>query len=399
MKNGKKGTGGFTLVELIVVIAILAILAGVGTVAYSGYVKKANQVADQQLLGAINTAFAAACIENGTDVQRVTSASMGLNADKTVNLNAVDPYADSFAKYYAGNESAAFRVTNSLVFDAEKHAFVDPATAGDITLSYGGGVLRITSEDIAALSESSFANQLGISSLLDQVDWVTDIAANLADENTSFNAFLRSDANMAGLAAALGYSDISDQNFQSKFMDMMSAKVTQLKEQDPETYGNMNESLLMNIASNQILANNAVLQAAQNSTRLDRNSILASLGEGMTAETFKAFMSGDENTDTGVALANAAAAYGMYTAYVNVSGDETLKETLGDAGQVFSGLQSEGFKDWVQNDPQAQKDLDGYLAAMSMINDSTGGDAVAELLINGFADQELKDLLTAAVNG
>ena len=63
---------GFTLVELIVVIAILGILAGIAIPIYSGYIKKANQAADEQLLSAVNTAFAAACLEGGTDSRSST---------------------------------------------------------------------------------------------------------------------------------------------------------------------------------------------------------------------------------------------------------------------------------------------------------------------------------------
>ena len=53
----RKGNGGFTLVELIVVIAILAILGGVAVPAYSGYVKKANMQADTNLISEIEKAL------------------------------------------------------------------------------------------------------------------------------------------------------------------------------------------------------------------------------------------------------------------------------------------------------------------------------------------------------
>ena len=44
---------GFTLVELIVVIAIMGILSGVGTAAYSGYVKRTNEGLDETLYQSI----------------------------------------------------------------------------------------------------------------------------------------------------------------------------------------------------------------------------------------------------------------------------------------------------------------------------------------------------------
>ena len=100
-----RGKAGFTLVELIVVIAILGILAGVGTVGYSGYIKKANEAADQQLLGFVNQAFAAACLEKGKDASNLDSVpTLTLTGDDGAKkVSAVSMYDDEFQKYFAGN--------------------------------------------------------------------------------------------------------------------------------------------------------------------------------------------------------------------------------------------------------------------------------------------------------
>lgn len=65
--NMFKSNGGFTLVELIVVIAILAILAGVAVPAYSGYISKANEAADQTALDGVKTAVNFAAMEQDAD--------------------------------------------------------------------------------------------------------------------------------------------------------------------------------------------------------------------------------------------------------------------------------------------------------------------------------------------
>ena len=49
----KRKNGGFTLVELVVVIAVLAILAGVGVVAYNGYIEYAQKGVDRNTVGEI----------------------------------------------------------------------------------------------------------------------------------------------------------------------------------------------------------------------------------------------------------------------------------------------------------------------------------------------------------
>ena len=67
----RRANGGFTLVELIVVIAILAILAGVGVPAYSGYIKRANKGADQQLIGEVIHALELYAYSNPNSVSAI----------------------------------------------------------------------------------------------------------------------------------------------------------------------------------------------------------------------------------------------------------------------------------------------------------------------------------------
>ncbi len=109
-RAGKKA--GFTLVELIVVIAVLAILAGTGTVAYAGYVKKANMAVDQQMMSDVKYALqlaladpAAAC-NGGVGVVLSTHATAEVKSiDNTNGKPDIDfveaALADAFGSDWA----------------------------------------------------------------------------------------------------------------------------------------------------------------------------------------------------------------------------------------------------------------------------------------------------------
>ena len=129
MNNFKK-TGGFTLVELIVVIAILGILAAVAVPAYSGYINKANKSVDDQVIATVNTAFKAACAGNNVDFQTVTASVASNKLDVTKidstsvtenGTNAADKTADAieedFGLFFGGGDMTDLKYYKSITQD------------------------------------------------------------------------------------------------------------------------------------------------------------------------------------------------------------------------------------------------------------------------------------------
>lgn len=115
--NAFKKTGGFTLVELIIVIAILAILSSVAVVGYSSYITKANNSAVESFLNDISTAATLANAKVGqitqiTVVELTAADNKGAKGDLKVtitgNLDEKDFKADFEA---AVNEKVAGTLT------------------------------------------------------------------------------------------------------------------------------------------------------------------------------------------------------------------------------------------------------------------------------------------------
>lgn len=393
MKKLFKKTEGFTLVELIVVIAILGILAGVGTVGYSGYIKKANMAADQTLLASLNTAFATACIENGVDSRSLDANTATATLTDGV-LTAITPaeYKDEFDKYYEGG---TFKVIENLVFSQPIGGFID---AGDsVAYEYGDTTIYISQNDINTLKESAFltADGLGVANLLTKVNSVVGFGTGMVmDDDGTLSAFgelLNTPEYRTFLANSLGFESADSTAFNQKMAELSGG--------DPDV-------------AQKILVNNAVLYAAKHSTT-DKAGMLTIL----TSENPKSAITAGMGGDTGKGLAQASAAYGLYTAYVyalpddytetDSNGNTVTKQQLIDNTSnpvnILNGLNNANFQDYLVDEDgnwseQAEKDFAGYMAAMQMINSSATNNsaAVEKLLTNGFTDADLIDLLEKA---
>ena len=187
----QKHSGGFTLVELIVVIAILAILAGIGIPAYSGYITKANKQADITLISEVAHALTLA------------SYSGDLTTDGYIILSSVDGTTPNYN-------------SNSEVAAAMEKVF-GTGWEDTLTLSYDGWLGMSSDQDFseAYLNSSYNGNE---DALINQLGSVTNtlkdaLASKPSLVGDSFGSFLdknkvnRSDNQAVSNAAVLYAAD------------------------------------------------------------------------------------------------------------------------------------------------------------------------------------------------
>lgn len=342
MKFTKKN-GGFTLVELIVVIAILAILAAIAVPAYSGYIQKANEAGDQQLLAAVNTAYAAACLENNEDMLSLKKAHIHVDpATGIIDLTRTNPYGEEFELYFGENKNTAFKVIKGLRFDPDKKVFVDNTGRIDNAVvriegsNYNGNIPTLTG------SVNNLAGLLG-----DRID--ADGLENLYK----------------------GSANMSDEEF-NNFMNTYK-----LNEESGSTE----------------IANATVMYVA------DKLS-------GHTAEDIYTIMDGNAQNLIGEfgTIPAAAMMYGLMAGYqdseYNVGGAFKLNANpngLSDVMNQFGALQSDpNFDKYFKNAdamPGADADLEGFLAAMDVVNGYEGSfDLTQEDL---FISEDVNNLLNS----